>query len=100
MDYVKLGIRKASQSKCRFKVCAIGLNSKGDLIDAKCNKSKIEKKGMGKHAEIELIKRHGRKIRKIILIRIGGTGNILPIDPCPTCSKIMQRYGIKWETIK
>ena len=52
-------------------------------------------KGRGRHAERELIKHYGKAIDTIYLCRTGMTGEIRPIEPCPVCSKIAKKMGIK-----
>lgn len=83
------------------RVLAIGFNNKGDMIGIKSNGFGFSNsKGSGKHAERELIKRYGRKITKIVILRIGRGGAILPIDPCETCAKVANKLGIKIESFE
>jgi hypothetical protein len=35
-----------------------------------------------------------------VLLRIGRGGDILPIDPCEKCQKLLDKYGIKVVTVK
>jgi cytidine deaminase len=97
---ISLAIKKAKQSTCNYLVSAIGLNSHGDIIGTSVNKHHICRYGGGLHAETELIKKHGRKIRTIILCRVNNSGDILPIHPCDTCQKILDRMNINVVTIK
>jgi tRNA(Arg) A34 adenosine deaminase TadA len=92
-------IKKAQQSDCRYKVSAIGLTNKGDVIGWASNKHKENKPGCSLHAEVVLIRKYGRKIRTILICRTNNTGDLLPIDPCNTCSKIATSYGIEIKTI-
>lgn len=92
-------ISKALQSTCVYKISAIGLNRKGDILGSAMNKRNVCRRGMGKHAEIELIKQYGRKIKTIIICRCNNRGEILPIHPCNTCAKIADRMGIKILTV-
>ena len=98
-ELIDLAIFKAMQSTCCYKVSAIGLNSKGDVLGASTNQHRISKLGMGLHAEIALVKRFGRKIRSMIICRVGGGGEIRPINPCPTCQKILDKMGIRVLTV-
>jgi len=95
-------LKKASKSPCKFKIAALGFNSKNELVAVKTN-SFGYKTGKGKslHAEERLFKVAAQKgIVKIIIIRVGNSGNILPIDPCEKCSKIAEKLNITIESIK
>jgi cytidine deaminase len=99
MDITKIAIKKAQQSICRYMVSAIGFNNKGDIIATASNKNRIAKKGMSIHAEIELIRKHGRKIRTIIICRTNKSGDLLPIHPCHSCQRMAEAFNIKIRTI-
>jgi tRNA(Arg) A34 adenosine deaminase TadA len=99
-EIISLAIKKARQSDCNYRVSCIGLNSHGDVIGSSVNKHKDNGKGKGLHAEVELIKKFGRKIRTIIICRCNSQGIILPIHPCDTCKKILDRMNIDIITIK
>ena len=99
-NLIKTAIKKASQSTCTYRISAIGLNKRGDILGSSTNRHGKEGKGKGKHAEIELIKRYGRKIKIIILCRVGGSGDILPIKPCENCQKVIDKMGIKVLTVQ
>lgn len=93
--------KKKSQKLDRdlsFHVIAIGFNKKGEMLGIKSNGFGMSsRRGSGKHAERELIKRYKENIAKIIICRFGRSGNLLPIDPCPTCQKVCDKLGIKIE---
>ena len=102
---LKKAIKKAVKSPkiLTYRVVALGFDKKGDFIGLKTNKiGKLKAINMGPgkgiHAERELIKRYGKRIKKIIIIRSGRTGTLLPIDPCPVCKKIINKLGIKVES--
>ena len=100
-DLVERSINKGVKlnKDLSHRVLAIGFNDKNDMIGIKSNGFGLSNsKGSGKHAERELIKRYGRKISKIVIIRIGRGGAILPIDPCETCLKVANKLGIKIES--
>lgn len=83
------------------RVLAIGFNNKNDMIGIKTNSFGLSvAKGSGKHAERELIKRYGKKISKIVILRVGRSGAILPIEPCKICTKVANKLGIKIETFE
>ena len=96
----KLAIKKAQQSNCRYKISALGFNRKGDLIGTAINMNRLAKKGCSIHAEIALIKKHGRSIHTIIICRTNRAGTLLAIHPCNTCMYMAGRYGITIKTIK
>lgn len=105
-DYLfKKALSKAKKQNnvITYRIIAIGFNRKGEYIGMRSNtfgKMKPEKmgRGCGKHAERELIKKYGSLIKKIIIIRFGKSGSILPIEPCITCQKIIDRLKIKVES--
>lgn len=102
-DLINRSINKGKKlnKDLSHRVLAIGFNSKNDMIGIKTNSFGLSTaKGSGKHAERELIKRYGRKISRIVIIRIGRGGAILPIDPCETCLKVANKLGIKIESFE
>lgn len=100
MNIKQIAIKKAQQSDCRYKVSAIGFNRKGDIIGTSCNKHRVNKPGQSIHAEIDLMVRHGRKLRSIVICRTNNSGDLLPIHPCSTCQKFADRYGVIIRSIK
>ena len=94
-ELIDLAISKAKQSICNYKISAIGLNSRGDVIASSTNKHKGCGKGLGLHAEVELIRKYGRKIRSIVLCRVGRSGILRNIHPCPSCQKILDKMNIR-----
>jgi hypothetical protein len=95
-------IKKASKSPCHFKIAALGFNSKGELVAVKTNSyGRKSTPQNGLHAEEKLFKLAAQKnIIKIIIVRVGKRGTILPIDPCKKCQKIADKLGIKIESIR
>lgn len=92
-------IRKASKSSGRYKISAIGINYRGEIIGSAFNTPRFHRKGGGNHAELNLIKRCGKDLKTIILCRVGGFGNLLPIHPCKTCQTKADELGIKIITV-
>ena len=90
-------IKKAKKSHCRFKVAAIGVNGKGEVIGIKFNRYRFTRKGGGIHAEQDLIHRYGNKLKKIYICRVNKHGKQLPIEPCLSCLKIANKMRIKIE---
>ena len=101
---VNLLIEKAKHSDCTHKVSAVAFDKKGNVLGHVTNKhaawNVVEKTGTGRagtarHAERILISRYGQNIKSILICRIGNSGALLPIDPCPSCRKVANKYGIK-----
>ena len=99
-DIIDIATKKASQSPCKAKVSAIGLNKHGKVISTACNHPRFSKYGGGVHAEIKALARGGDKIRSIIIYRVGKLGDILPIECCPACRKVLDKKGINVYSIK
>ena len=100
----KILFEAASRSPGRFRVGGIALNKKGEILGVAHNsfrKDNVvgERKGTGEHCEVRLIRRYRGHIKTLILVRIGNSGDILPIDPCPSCQALCDKYGITVLTI-
>ena len=104
-NLVRQALKKAV--KCpknkTYRVIALGFNKKGDYIGMRSNeRACLDKRGMGRgkgiHAERQLIKKYGKTIRKIVIIRSGRQKDILPIAPCPICQKVIDKLNIKVES--
>lgn len=96
---VQIAVNKARQSACTYKVSAVGLNRRGEVIYTAMNRSRFMYKGGGVHAEMECMLKAGPGLRTIILCRVGGKGDILPIKPCETCQQKADELGIKIRTV-
>ena len=90
-------IKKASKSICKHKVAALGFDRHGRIINCKFNRPRFGRKGGGVHAELEAIK--DLRVRKVIICRINGTGKILPLHPCATCKKVLEKLGIEIQSV-
>ena len=90
---------KATQTKTCYRISAIAFNKKGEFLGSATNGFQMDgrtpNKGCGIHAERKLISRYKYNIKTIIICRIGGGGNILPIEACSVCQKIADKMGIK-----
>lgn len=96
---------KATHSPCTYKISAIAFDAKGDILGHVTNshsrnwdvldKESIGRAGTAEHAERRLIQRYRQLIKTIIICRVGRSGRIRPIDPCPACQKVAAKYGIK-----
>lgn len=98
IDHIKRACRKAMQSPCRYRVAAMGFNSKGDLIGVSYNYPTHSGVKVSMHAEMALIHKY-RNIHSIVIVRIGRSGNLLPIDPCSNCLRVLNKLGIKIRTL-
>ena len=87
--------KKARYSKCRFKVSAVGFDRFGKYLGVAYNRQFLEGKGRSYHAEVMLIKRYGKRLSKIFIMRVGRKGDLLPIDPCVNCKRLADKLGIK-----
>lgn len=95
---------KASKSDCTYKISAIAFDKKGDILGHVTNKHSnwdvlVKEKGQGrsgtaKHAERLLMQRYKGLIKTILICRVGHSGLIRPIDPCPACKKVADKLGI------
>jgi hypothetical protein len=92
-------VLKANKSLCTFKVSAIGFSKKGNLLGISFNTFRFSGKGGGAHAEAKLIRKFSGALGKIIIARVGRSGDLLPIHPCENCQKLARKYEIKIETI-
>lgn len=81
-----------------YRICAIAFNKKHELLGIQMNGHRFSmshRRGAGLHAEAELMKRYGKLIDKIYIIRVGNSYDALPIHPCENCAKIAAKLGIK-----
>lgn len=96
--------QKAEHSPSHIRMAGIAFDRKGDILGTASNGFRVSQvkpaRFSGNHVERKLIGRYGNLISKIVLMRIGRGGAILPIDPCPKCQKLLNKYGIKVSTIK
>ena len=97
---IRKAIKKAEQSISTSKISAIGISKNGNIIAMATNRPRFDRYGGGVHAEMELLRRCGNRISTIIICRVGRSGEIRPIDPCPRCKKVLDKMGIKIVTIK
>ena len=100
-------LQAANRSPCNYRIGAVAFDKKGDVLGNVSNTfrrgsvfyGEQNRKGTGLHAEARLIKRYKGNIKTILIMRIGNSGNILPIDPCPACAKLAEKFGIKIVTV-
>ena len=96
---VRLLESKAPQSNSKFFIAAAAFTKKNNLLGIVTNRQNdklpYSKRGTGFHAEETLFKKYGRKINHIYIVRVGRSGDPLPIDPCPKCAKIARKFGVE-----
>lgn len=97
---IKNLMQKKSKNNCHtnYFITAMAFNKKNELLGISNNKVGLRnhcKFGCGLHAERELIKKYKSNIKTIFLYRRGHSFNILPIHPCKTCQKVINKYNIK-----
>lgn len=100
----KLLFNAACKSPGRFRIGGIAFDKKGEILGIAHNsfhKNNLtgDRKGTGDHCEARLIRRYRDNIKTIVIMRIGNAGDILPIDPCPACQALCDKYGINILTI-
>jgi cytidine deaminase len=94
--YIKnLAQKKAIQSGCRYRIAAVGLDKRGNVIGSTTNRVRFVNKGGGIHAEIALIEKYGKRIKSIFICRVNAQGELLNIKPCENCQSVANKLGIK-----
>ena len=81
-----------------YRIAAAAFSKKGNLLGIEMNGWRelvTTRRGTGKHAEAALIKKYGRKIDTIYILRVGNALDILPIHPCESCKNMAAKAGIK-----
>lgn len=89
---------KPNKENLKYRIAAIAFTKKGNFIDIRYNNFRSglsNRKGAGLHAEQDLIHRYGNQIDTIYILRVGKTGDYLPIHPCEVCKSIAEKRGIK-----
>ena len=98
LNYITRMRNKAKVSHGKYKIIAIAFSDKGNFLGISMNgfrEGLSNRKGAGAHAETKLIRKFGKRIDKIYIMRFGMKLDILPIHPCVNCSKVADKYGIK-----
>ncbi len=92
--------KKALESICRYRIAAIGIDYRGTPITIANNQPRNLYKGGGIHAEQRVMYKSPKSLKKIIIIRVGDSGEVRPIEPCDICAEKAAELGIKIESIK
>ncbi len=99
-EIIYLATSKARQSKCRYKISAIGLDKRSRILGTAMNKLRLKKRGGGLHAEIALIRKYGPRLKSIIICRTNKRGWLLDIQPCKACEQVAKKRNIKIYSVK
>lgn len=86
--------KKALSSYCRYRISAVGFNYRGDAICVYSNSPRFAKFHGGLHAEMAVVKNYP-SVKTILLCRVGAKGNLLPIHPCRSCAKVLEKLNIR-----
>jgi hypothetical protein len=90
--------RAAQRVQLRFKVVAVGLDYRGRVISLATNSPRLEHRSW--HAEERIIHGSPRSLAKVLIARVGRTGNWLPIDPCAVCVELARKRGVEIERLE
>jgi cytidine deaminase len=99
-ELIRLAVKKANQSVAVYRISAIGLNKKGEVIYTAVNKHRFNRPGGGTHAEMIVMLKAGPGLKSILLCRIGNSGDLLPISPCVACARKAKELNIKIVSVK
>lgn len=92
---ISVAKKKATQSFSKYRISAIALDKMGNILATAVNRPRFSKKGGGVHAEIIALRKGGPKTHSIIICRIGNAGDVLAIEPCENCKRILDKLKIK-----
>ena len=92
---IRAGLRVHS---CRYRVVAAGIDHNNKIISLFTNRPRLPARGH--HAEERVIFSSPKSLRKILILRVGSDGSLLPIDPCKMCRKLARERGITIESIQ
>ena len=91
--------KEALKSSCNYKVSAIAYSRKGNILGISHCQHRFNRHGGGIHAELVLMRKFGKSIATIVIMRVNKNGSVLPIDPCEVCAKIAQKMNIRIKSI-
>ena len=87
--------KKAEQSQSKYRISAVALDKQGKVLATAVNRPRFNRKGGGEHAEMVVLQKAGPKTHSIMICRIGNSGDLLEIEPCDTCKRILDKKGIR-----
>ena len=94
-DLIKKARKKSKKNPCKYKVAAICYDKRNNLLGIAYNVPRFEHKGGGTHAEMMALQKWGVTIKRMTLIRFGNGGDLLPIEPCKSCKRVLDKLGVK-----
>ena len=92
----KMVAKLAGDHGSAYRIAAAAYSKKGNLLGIEMNGWRelvTNRRGTGKHAEAALIKKYGKKIDTIYILRVGNALDILPIHPCEACLNMASKIG-------
>jgi len=93
-----------SNKRSTYRVVCAAFNHHNELLGITVNGYRRENLTPGKytgyHCEMKALHRWGNSVAKIVLMRLGNTGDVLPIDCCPKCEAVLRKCGIRVEKVR
>jgi hypothetical protein len=93
-------LKKATQSACRYRIAAIGIDFRGRVIGSATNQPRFHRKGGGLHAEALVIRGSPKSLRTVVIGRIGQAGELRRIEPCARCRAEAAKRGVRIVSIE
>lgn len=91
-------IRAAMRNdSCVYRVCAAGIDHRNRIISIAVNRPKYANRGL--HAEERIMYSAPRSLHRILILRVGARGDLLPISACRLCARQAAKRGIVIESI-
>jgi MoaA/NifB/PqqE/SkfB family radical SAM enzyme len=100
IEIFRILTKKAKKSICHYRVAALGINHRGEILACTFNKPRFTRKGGGIHAEMQLMKIFKDNLKIIYILRVGEGGDILPIHPCKVCQEKANELNIEIRELK
>lgn len=82
---------------CIYRVCAAGIDRRNRIISIATNRPRYTNRGL--HAEERVMYSTPQTLAKILILRVGARGNLLPISACRLCARQAAKRGIVIESI-
>ena len=91
-------IRAAMRNdSCVYRVCAAGIDNHNRIISIATNRPRYANRGL--HAEERVMYSSPRSLHRILILRVGARGDLLPISACRLCARQAAKRGIVIESI-
>ena len=81
-----------------YRIAAAAFSKRGNLLGIEMNGWRgmpTTRRGTGKHAEAAVLRKYGRKVDSIYILRVGNALDILPVHPCEACLNMAAKMGVK-----